>query len=425
MSLISVSEGVSISLVLVALSFGRVFAGGYALPPQTAKATTLGNAVTAGIDDPSAVYINPGALSGIEGNEVMAGLEYLNNISSVTNSGRRSTNRHPDNFIPTLFGNYHIPGTDLTAGIGLYAPFGLVVSYDGDSFTRFATVRTELKTAYLTPAIAWNPLPYLSVGAGASFVHSTALLSQRVFLGGPEASLRISGHDDAFAYNLGVLIKPSQELKIGITYRSRVDLNFDNSEVRFIDAAVTGGAVTRVRTKAVHVPLPPVISAGVNWRINPDWAVEFVYDYTRWSEFQNLSGQFNSPLPALGGAVLIPGFTIPQNWKNTSTLRFGSSFNLLENVQLRAGLDLDKTPIPSRTLSPAIPGADWLAATAGVGYTWKKLKVDVGYMAVFYKERKVNNDVLEGGNPLNPVAPGPDKYKTFQNIVLINLGYRF
>src|ERR1043166_949825 len=314
-----------IALLMMMVALEDAFAGGYAIPAQTAKATNLGNAVTAGIDDPSAVYINPAALSEIKGNEIMGGLNYINNISSVTNSGRRSTNRHTDNFIPTLFGNYHIPGTDITAGVGLYAPFGLVVSYDGDSFTRFSSVQTELKTAYLAPAFAWNPVSYLSVGAGVSFIHSSAVLSQRVFLGGPEASLRIDGHDNAFGYNLGVLVKPVESVKLGLTYRGRVDLNFDDSDVRFIDASVTGGTVTRVRTNAVHVPLPPVISAGINWQINPDWAVEFVYDYTRWSEFQNLSGQFGSPLPALGGLVSIPGFTIPQHWKNTSTLRFGSS----------------------------------------------------------------------------------------------------
>src|ERR1043166_7510286 len=146
-----------IALLMLTLSLDDALAGGYAIPAQTAKATNLGNAATAGIDDPSAVYINPAALSEIKGNEIMGGLHYINNISSVTNSGRRSTNRHDDNFIPTLFGNYHIPGTDLTAGVGLYAPFGLAVSYDGDSFTRFSSVQTQLKTAYLTPAVKSVP----------------------------------------------------------------------------------------------------------------------------------------------------------------------------------------------------------------------------------------------------------------------------
>ena len=414
-----------ILLLVTALSVGHAFAGGYAIPPQTAKATTLGNAVTAGIDDPSAVYINPAGLAEIEGNEILGDLNYINNISSVTNSGRRSGNKKDDNFIPALFGNYHIPGTDLTAGIGLYAPYGLSVSYDSDSFTRFASIETKLKTFYITPSIAWRPLPYLSLGGGVSFVHSSAVLSQDVFLGGPEGRVRITDSDDAFAYNLGIIVKPISQLKLGLTYRSRVNLSFNNADVAFFDSPLTGGAATVARAKGIHVPLPPVISTGINWMINPGWSVEFAYDYTRWSEFQSLNARFNPVLPALGGAAPIPGFIIPENWRNTSTLRFGSAYQLLESLQLRGGMILDQTPIPNSTLGPGIPGADWLAVTGGIGYNWRKFTVDLGYMAVFYKTRTVNNNVLEAGNPSNPVAPGPDKYHTFQNLVLVSVKYRF
>jgi len=90
---------------------------------------------------------------------------------------------------------------------------------------------------------------------------------------------------------------------------------------------------------------------------------------------------------------------------------------------------LDETPIPSSTLNPAIPGADILTLNGGVGYTWESLSVDLGYMAIFYKTRRVTNNSLETGN--NPAAlpfsgvPGGDKYETFQNFVSMHLRYRF
>jgi long-subunit fatty acid transport protein len=98
-------------------------------------------------------------------------------------------------------------------------------------------------------------------------------------------------------------------------------------------------------------------------------------------------------------------------------------------LELRAGLGLDQTPIPSKTLSPAIPGADYLTLTAGAGYTWRQFKLDVGYLAVFYKSRRVNNNVLESGGDSNalpfPGVPGKDKYSVFQNLVSLHVGYRF
>ena len=170
---------VAILILLAAVEFA--YAGGYAIPPQSAEAEAMGGAATAGVDDPSAVYVNPAALGQVSGNQLMAGITYVNTISSVRNSGLRSKNFHDDDFVPNFFANYHIPGTKLTLGIGSYTPFGLATSYDPDSFTRYAAIRSELKTLFVTPSIAWEPLPFLSVGAGVSYVHSSALLSRAIF----------------------------------------------------------------------------------------------------------------------------------------------------------------------------------------------------------------------------------------------------
>jgi long-subunit fatty acid transport protein len=111
------------------------------------------------------------------------------------------------------------------------------------------------------------------------------------------------------------------------------------------------------------------------------------------------------------------------------TLRLGTSYKLNESLELRGGLLLDETPIPNSTLSPNIPGADLLTLNTGIGYTWKDLTIDLGYMAVFYETRRVNNNVLETGGDPNaipfPGNPGRDKYQIFQNFLSMHLRYRF
>jgi long-chain fatty acid transport protein len=416
----------------------RVFAGGFAVPQQTAKAAALSNALTAGVDDPSAVYINPAGLAFVDGNQILANMTYVNSISNVKNSGQTSRNLHDDNFIPTLFANYHIPGTEVTLGLGTYTPFGLATTYKDDAFTRFAAIRSELKIFYVSPTVSWRPVPYFSVGGGVSFVHSSEVLSQKLFLGAVdvgEARLRITDTDDAFGYHLGILAGPFSNFKLGLSYRSRVDLSFNNADVKFTDAAFTGGAFTVVRGKGLHVPIPPVISAGIHWQINPEWGAEFVYDFTRWSEFERLKLNLATPLPALGGAFPIFQFIVPQNWKNTSTLRVGTTYKVNNELELRAGMALDEAPAPSSSLSPAIPTADIFAISGGFGYDWgTNLKIEFGYMALFYKNRNVTNNVLEGTNvvvnggvptPAFPGAPGADKYEIFNHFLSFNLRYRF
>jgi long-chain fatty acid transport protein len=410
-----------------------LFAGGFMIPHQSARALALGSAVTAGVRDASAVYYNPAALSEVEGNNLLLNGTYINVISSVENNGRTATNQHDDNYLATLFANYHIPRTDFTAGIGTYTPFGLATTYDSD-FTRFAAERTELKTIYVTPAVSWHPSDYFSVGAGLSFVHASGLFSRALCLdpftgcaapgGLLEGRLRLTDTANAFAYNLGVLVKPTDDLKLGFSYRSRVDLRFDNADVKL------GGAFSpsSVKAQVRPLPLPAVIDVGLSWQMNKSWGAELVYEYTRWSDFKTFVATF-SPVPTfvpLG--VPISGFTLPQDWKDTSALRLGSYYQLQTNWEIRGGMVLEQGPIPNRTLSLAIPGADLLAVSAGVGYKWQRLSVDLGYMAVFYKTRKVNNNELEG-LPATGIAfsgvPGKDRYQIFNNLVALSFNYQF
>jgi long-chain fatty acid transport protein len=425
----------NLSLILLTLTSikSRSFAGGFMVPHQTARGLGLANAVTAGVRDPSAVYYNPAALSEVSGNNFLMSGTYVNVVNSVENSGRSARNQHDDSFLASLFANYHLPGTDIALGLGAYSPFGLQTNYR-ENFTRFAAEQTELKTLYVTPAISWRPLKYLSAGAGVSWVHASGVFSRGLCLDpvssctaplGLEGRLRLSDTTNAFAYNVGILVKPNGNFTIGLSYRSRVDLRFEDADVKI------GGAFSTATAKAdvQPLPLPPVINAGIFWRISPDWGVEFVYEFTRWSELKNFTTTF-SPVPIfLPLGAPLPGFKLPEDWKNTSTLRVGSSYALAKNWELRAGLTLEETPIPNKTLNPAIPGADLLTLNGGLGYRWQSFSFDLGYMAVFYKTRKITNNELEGLPATSPLffagAPGKDRYKTFNNFVMFSVGYRF
>ena len=124
------------AICMVAFSH-EAFAAGFAIPHQTARGLALSNAFTAGVNDPSAAYYNPAALGEIRGNAVLATGTYVGLYNSVENSGRDAVNKHDDNFLASIFANYHIPGSDFTVGIGTYSPFGLATTYERD-FTRFA-----------------------------------------------------------------------------------------------------------------------------------------------------------------------------------------------------------------------------------------------------------------------------------------------
>jgi long-chain fatty acid transport protein len=279
---------------------------------------------------------------------------------------------------------------------------------------------------YVTPAVSWHPSRHFAVGGGLSFVHASGLFTRSLCLAGggacvfpaAQGRLRLTDTANAFTYNLGLLVKPVENLKLALTYRARADIRFDTADVKLGGALAPFG---NLRAEVRPIPIPPVISAGLYWQVTPSWGAEFVYEYARWSEFKRFSATFSPGVP-------LPGFSLPEDWKNTSTLRMGSSYKLDQNWELRGGFTVEETPIPNSTLNPAIPGADLLTLNAGVGYKWRNFGIDLGYMAVFYKTRRITNNELEGLPATGfafPGAPGKDKYETFNNFVSISLSYRF
>lgn len=433
-----------LTLVLVLFALGDAIAGGYAIPQQTAKGLGVSNALTAGVDDPSAVYYNPAALTEVNGNQLVGTLNYINVQSNVENSGSKSNNRSKHNFIPTFFGNFHIPNSDFTLGLGFYTPFGLSVEYDKNAFTRYAVVEAELSPYYINGAIGWRPNEFIAIGAGVSYVGASATLSRAIYLdtvlgtppgplsdasGDLDARAKITGSTETATFNLGLLLKhPKLPLKFGLTYRGRAFLNFKGSGVSFQDSVTLGGTHFGTKVSDGSLVLPTVVSAGLYWQVNPKWSLEFVYDWTKWNDLQQFRLDFEDSLPAAAGNVPIPSLTVSADWKNTSTLRLGTHFQLNKSWDFLAGIAVDETPIPSSTLGPLVPGADILTLNGGVSYSWRKLELTLSYMAVFYQDRTVQNDILEAEAPgvlAQPFTPGPDKHETFNNFVSFSLGYTF
>ncbi len=412
----------------VLLYASPVFAGGYYIPHQTARGVGMSNALTAGVDDPSAVYYNPSALSEIDGNRLLLSGTYINVVSSVENSGHKDVNGGRDNFAGSFFGNYHVPGTDLHLGLGVYSPFGLATSYHA-GFTRFAARDAELKTYYLTPALAWSPSQYFSVGAGASYIHATGLFSRTLCfdpvlgctnraLVAAEERIRLHDDDDTYSYNIGLLVKPTDRLKIGFSYRATADLHFDRARAKLKGDFGPAHTIGDVRP----IPLPAIINVGLFYKITPDWGAEIVYERQNWSRFRDLSVNF--PNPPFG----IPSLRLPRKWNDTNTVRMGSYYRLDKHWELRGGIGLEQGPIPDKTLNPSIPGGDVLTLNGGVGYDCEHFSLGFGYQAIFYKTRNVKNKELEGAVPPGlpfAGAPGKDKYKTFNNFLTVSAGYRF
>jgi len=423
-------------IVLSALIVGVMFAGGYQLNEQNARAVGMGGAFVATASDPSAIYFNPAGLAFQSGINVLGGINFIIPTTSyspasgsIMKSGSTSTNSQV--FTPfNIYGSYQI-SDQIVVGLGIYNPFGLgtqwpdlwgqtltVAPYYGNYLGSYLSVNANIATYYFNPTIAYKINDDLSVGLGVSYVYATVDMTKSIPLGlinpllnGLNGKNELKGTGNGFNANLGVIYKPMDKLSLGLSYRITTKIDFSGNAT-YTNMSVLAPGFPNGTGKAT-LPMPGNLYFGVAYMLCSDLRIEGNFQYVQWSAYDKL--QINLPAPA--GTV-----TYAKKWNDEPILRIGAEYKLDENWTIRAGAIEDLTPQPASVTEPMLPDADRTDLTVGASYKiTNKLYVDAAYMLVLFADKTA--PFSSGANSTTATVPGT--YSSKANILSVNFGYGF
>ena len=406
---------------------------GYEVTEQNAKATGLAGAFTAWADNPSAVYYNPAGVAQADKPEAVLGLTMIFPQARMVNNNNREINRADQFYIPNFFFDTPLGETDFFFGLGVYTPYGLASEWDRSGITRYSSLKAELKTIFVTPVLAWKPIPELSIGAGGSFIDSELEMTSKFpsfLFSEADPLVRLKGKDQNWGWTAGMLAHPSENLSLGFSYRSATVLRYkgtyDVTGMSAITQAVAGvpGQSNFHTDFRTSLPLPQRYSIGIGYKLLPNWRMEFDYERTLWSAVTNLDVHVDDEKN-----LISQDQHVKKDWRDTNSFKLGTELLLFESLALRVGGLYFQTPVPDSTLDPMVPDVDRFAYTLGVGYQIGGFNMDLGYMDVFSKTRSVKNDSLEAhGDPNVKAAgltPGRDRYENRCYMVVLSISHRF
>lgn len=426
-------------------------AAGFRIPETGSKAMGMGFAFTAQADDPSAIYFNPAGLTQLTGTNMMTGLTAIQlngqtfTGSTAINAAVEETQEDLNFFIPNMYLTRRSTTTNWAYGIGVYTPFGLGQEY-GDKNTsafRNLTTKIDLQTVCVNPTIAYKLDDSISLGFGIDYLYGKAKLAKTpvsAAAGDNTATgnnnmykLQLDGTGDAWGYNAGLLIKASENLKVGFNYRSKFDLEFNDGEVKISDistasrTALGGASVstffggTTYATKGnTALYLPATFAAGVSYNATPKLTVNFDADATFWSSYKSLVITIKDPV----GSLLPATSASSKKWKDVVALRFGGEYKANEALALRAGYTFDPTPVPADTLSAELPDSDRNCFNFGAGYKVGAITIDGSYMYITKKTRTIAQSAYSSAYPTD--SPGINgTWKGDAHLVSFDLGYKF
>lgn len=394
-------------------------AAGFAL--QEANAAGLGHAyagAAAVAEDASTVYFNPAGMHRLRpGHHVSAAASVLRRDLSFSDGGSSPIaggvptgtdggNAGSTVLIPAGYYSSRL-SADWRFGIGVSAPFGNETRWNRHFIGRYQGTRSQIRALNLNPSLSWRASEHLSLGLGINYMDFHAQLDSQAPLiaGGQYAGdsrVRLRGDDRAWGYNLGLLYQWRDDTRIGLSYRSRMDLTAKGS-VR---------SATGREPASVDITLPDTLSLAVAHEPNARWQLLADITWTGWDRIEALVVE-----DRFGNALSRERLDFDNSWR----AGLGASYRLDERWTLRMGTAYDRSPVrDADSRSVRLPDSDriWLA----LGAQWQlgpRSSVDLGYARLFFRDARIERATPGSAQ----VVQG--RFSTRADLVALQFNHRF
>jgi len=412
-----------------------VMASGYGVFTQGASGLGQANAVIAHPTGPSSLYFNPALLNDVPGRQVEVGITaiYADRKLKLDSGGSEDANSGWE-FPSTLYYTQQI-NEKVTAGIGVFFPFGLSSKWDEDYEGRYLGTEAELFSTNINPAVSLRVNDRLSLAAGVDFLYLDATIkrkiNQDVFLGNRgvgDIDQKFEGDGWGVGYNLGALYKVNEVVSIGLAYRSHIDVTIDG-DATFEGVHPDLPVVLSLYNMSIQntggdadIRLPQQVTAGIAVKPSDKWVVEVGVRWEDWESTDDLTVKLDQSV--LGKTQ----DSLPRDWNSTWTYNVGGQFRMNDTVAINAGYLYGQNAVPSSTFEPLIPDSDAHLFTIGTDLSCGAWTVSGAFGWEHHESRRKNNDL---GDPVMKELFGlvadtaNGDYETDVYLVAVSVGYKF
>lgn len=348
-------------------------AAGFMLTEQSAG--SLGRAYAGvGVDgtDISGVFYNPATMTLRPGTQIQAGFVAVG-LDLAYEGDHGDTENGAANTQPIPFGYISHQMTDnMWIGLAMTVPFGMGTDYSENWALAGRGISAKVLTFDFNPNVAWKLSDTLSLGAGMSLQYASADLKLQKSVEHPPVSFdsEIDADSIAWGFNVGLMWSPLDNLRFGLSYRSRVnhnadgDLIIDNGKMGETALPMLAGKFDATATLST----PAWAMATAAWDVNDLVSLYATFRWTDWSIFSEL--KINSDLPSE---------PIVNKWQDTYLFSVGTDLRFTNWWTFRAGIGYETSPIDDpKTRTAIIPDADrWWFALGSSFQATDNLQLDV------------------------------------------------
>lgn len=409
-----------------------VHSSGFAIYTQGAGSLGQGNSVTAHLESPSAIFINPALINKLEGTKLEIGTTIIWPSRKFESDATGDSYKAESNvFFPSTFYITHKYNEKLSFGLGIFNPFGLGNEWGEDWEGKYLTTNNEMRTFNINPVISYQVTPNLTLAAGLDYLLLDATREVMIDLPTLGALLpcapcpapsdgkqKFEGDGDGIGFNLGLLFDINDDISFGASYRSEIEVDV-NGDASFSIPAGTDPAIVSYfpdTTGKTTITLPQQVHAGIAYKGVDKLTLEAGIRWEGWSSYDELKFELDK-------APLGQPSAIAKDWDDTFSFLVGGEYMLNDMVAIRAGYLFANNPIPDDTFEPSIPDSDTHIFTLGTGIKYKQCKIDLAYAFQHLEDRNKDNTVSNLPSPLGTPVNG--EYDSSMHMFAVSISHTF
>ena len=388
------------------------FAQSFQVNLQGHKQIAMAGAGTGVATDEAAVFFNPGAVSFLKQNGVMAGVSALSLKTAFRATGSSLTEYNKDHIATPLqaYAVFGSPANRLRFGIGVYTPFGGAMHWEENWSGRYTVTSLDLQAIYIQPTLSLKITDQIGIGGGLVYALGKVDLQQALPLAqsnGQAGSAQLKGDTKDFGWNAGIYINTISGVTIGVTHRSQVTANVKDGDAIFKGPASLQATLPTKFTASL--PLPATTSIGFGFYPSEKVTIALDANWVHWNKYQELAFDYDNN-------TNIPDTHSARNYYDAGAFRLGFQHQTTAKFALRAGVGYALTPVDDGYVTAEVPDANRLLLSAGLGYqASQKFGVDLSFLYEDVFSRKSTN--IESGLS--------GEYKTKAYIPGLSLSYKF
>ncbi|MFA0312353.1 long-chain fatty acid transporter [Vibrio splendidus] len=257
------------------------------------------------------------------------------------------------------FGAFHAHQvTDkLHLGIALGAVGGSSLDY-GSEWAGAALLEDITLTAMqVNPSLSYKLNDQWAVGAGVQFSWGAFQQTTSSFTAKQDT-------DWAYGYNFGVMFTPTEKFKLGASYRSKLEHEFNND----LKGSLPGGN----RSLSTDLALPEIVDLSASYALNSQLDLLASVQFHRWSEWNETVLDF--------GVTDKNGVSIKRDWDDVWKFAIGADYQLNSDWRLKAGFSYETSPQDDPSMQWVdLPVGEQYRYSVGASTYWDDILIDVFY----------------------------------------------